>query len=185
MTTWMQTYTGRAFYPMDPRTEDVDIIDIAHALARICRFGGHCSDHYSVIEHSLLVEGLVHDLGGSHLDRLWGLMHDSAEAYTGDIIRPIKYSSPEVTAILKGMEDKCLEVIAEALELPLPIPPIVKRADEAALAVECRDLMRGERAGDWCLPECPSGFTTPRLHEEGEAVFLRRYRLLKKIQNET
>ena len=38
---WMQTVGGRAFYPLDPRPEDVDIEDIAHALSLVCRFGGH------------------------------------------------------------------------------------------------------------------------------------------------
>lgn len=36
---WMQTYTGRAFYPEDPNPEDVCIKDIAHHLSLMCRFG--------------------------------------------------------------------------------------------------------------------------------------------------
>jgi hypothetical protein len=148
----MQTYTGRAFYPMDPQPEDVDIIDIAHALSLICRFGGHCDRSYTVCEHSLLVADIVAHLEpNDYQAQLWGLMHDSAEAYTGDVIQPIKYSSPEVTAIFKQMEDGCLEAIAEALDLPLPMSPIVKRADDLALSLECRDLMQGERAGPWTV----------------------------------
>jgi hypothetical protein len=30
---WMQTYTGRAFYPLAPHSDDIDPADIAHALS--------------------------------------------------------------------------------------------------------------------------------------------------------
>ncbi len=52
---WMQTATGRQFWPMDPRPHEVFIEDIAHALSMICRFGGHCRRFYSVAEHSVLI----------------------------------------------------------------------------------------------------------------------------------
>ncbi len=45
---WIQTYTGKQFWPLDPRPEDIDIEDIAHALALTCRFNGHCDYFYSV-----------------------------------------------------------------------------------------------------------------------------------------
>lgn len=48
------TYTGRKFYPLDPRPEDVCIEDIAHALALVNRFGGHTRVPYSVAQHSVL-----------------------------------------------------------------------------------------------------------------------------------
>jgi len=38
---WMQTYTGKRFYPLDPKPELIYLRDIAHALALQCRFGGH------------------------------------------------------------------------------------------------------------------------------------------------
>ncbi len=181
--TWMQTYSGCPFHPMDPKAEDVDIVDIAHALSQICRFGGHCDRPYSVADHSLLVSDIVEELEpDNYLAQLWGLMHDSAEAYTGDIIRPIKYSSPKVTAILKGMEDKCLDVIAEALSLPLPIPLVVKKADNLALALECRDLMQGERAGYWNIPACMHGpgWGARTMHpQHAEEAFVREYGELK------
>jgi hypothetical protein len=44
---WMQTATGRAYWPVDPRGEDVCIEDIAHALGHLCRYGG---PHHDVLQ---------------------------------------------------------------------------------------------------------------------------------------
>lgn len=82
---WMQTYTGRKFWPLNPRAEEVYIEDIAHSLALSCRFNGHCKVFYSIAQHSVLVSQIV-----KPTQQLIALLHDSAEAYLGDIIRPIK-----------------------------------------------------------------------------------------------
>ena len=58
---WMLTYTGRRFYPIDPRPEDVCTEDIAHALSRICRFAGNTYCFYSVAEHSLSDTQIIKD----------------------------------------------------------------------------------------------------------------------------
>jgi len=78
------------------KPEDVDIEEIAHNLSQICRFAGNTPYHYSVAEHSVIVAEMVFDnmrlvkenknISGS----LYGLLHDSAEAYIGDITRPVK-----------------------------------------------------------------------------------------------
>lgn len=44
---WIQTYTNKQFWPLDPRPEDVCIEDIAHALSLQCRFTGHVREFYS------------------------------------------------------------------------------------------------------------------------------------------
>lgn len=69
------TYTGRTFYPFDPRPEDICIEDIAHSLSNMCRFCGHVREFYSVAEHS--VRGASHLYG---LNALQFLLHDAAEA---------------------------------------------------------------------------------------------------------
>lgn len=78
---WMQTFTGRAYWPCDPLPSDVYIGDIAHALARLCRFNGHVIvPHYSVAEHSVRCSRIVE----SNL-ALAALLHDAAEAYVADV----------------------------------------------------------------------------------------------------
>ena len=48
----MQQRSGRPFWPMDPRAEDVVIDDVAYSLARVNRFGGHTTSRpYPVLEH--------------------------------------------------------------------------------------------------------------------------------------
>lgn len=49
---WLQTYSGRKFYPLDPRPEDVVIEDIAHALANTCRYAGHSLTFYCPTEEA-------------------------------------------------------------------------------------------------------------------------------------
>jgi hypothetical protein len=83
---WQQTFTGRQFWPCDPRPEDVCLEDIAHHLALMCRFGGACRVFYSVAEHSVRVAELVWDrTNGDREAALAGLLHDASEAYLVDI----------------------------------------------------------------------------------------------------
>ncbi|WP_180897149.1 phosphohydrolase [Martelella soudanensis] len=144
---WMQTYTGRQFWPMDPRPEDVAIEDIAHALSHQCRYAGHCRRFYSVAEHSILVSSqLPPEL------RLWGLLHDASEAYLVDVPRPVK---PYLTGYREA-EDRVMRAICERFDLPPEMPAAVKRVDNAILADEKAALM-GPEPAEWHLPEPPLG----------------------------
>ncbi|MEP6477831.1 MAG: hypothetical protein ABJB03_00440 [Rhodoglobus sp.] len=85
---WAQTYTGGRFYPLSPRAEDVDPVDIAHALAMLCRYNGHVDRFYSVAEHCLLMS-LVMPTPELALE---ALLHDGSEAYVGDMVSPLKHT---------------------------------------------------------------------------------------------
>jgi hypothetical protein len=101
---WMITRTGRRFFPLDPKPEDVNVYDIAHALAHICRYGGHVPSFYSVAQHSSLMADHFYDLGEPVL-ALWALVHDAAEAYIGDMIKPLKRDMPAFVAAETRLEN--------------------------------------------------------------------------------
>jgi hypothetical protein len=145
---WSQTYTGRRFYPLDPRPEDIDLLDIAVALSNISRYGGHCR-FYSVAEHSVLVSRMV---APEH--RLSALFHDAAEAYVQDLTRPIKRALRDLGQFdgFKAL-DAAVQAAIEAKFGLSPIPREVIEADTAICALE-REVLH-PRAQAWDLPEVP------------------------------
>jgi len=81
------TYMRKQFYYGDFSTEDIVIEDIAHSLAQIPRFTGHLNAFLSVAQHSMLV---ADRMPGTPEEKLVGLLHDAAEAYTNDLASPLK-----------------------------------------------------------------------------------------------
>ena len=75
---------------------DIELLDIAVPLAKMCRYNGHCVGfkHYSIAEHCCHVSDHCSDK-----NKLWGLMHDSAEAYISDIPMPVKRAIPTIDEI--------------------------------------------------------------------------------------
>ncbi|MBF0097971.1 MAG: phosphohydrolase [Magnetococcales bacterium] len=164
---WIQTYTGKQFWPLDARAEEVEIEDIAHSLAMLCRFNGHCRRFYSVAEHSVHVSRVV----SAQLAR-WGLMHDAAEAYLSDLPQPIKRHMP----IFREYEERLLRVIAERFSLPWGVPGEIVQADMVLLATEKAALMGKEPAPWQGLPEAlDPGMILCLGPEQAKESFLRRF----------
>src|SRR5471032_2608075 len=131
-TDYVSTYSGNRFYPLHPHIDKVAIEDIAHGLAYQCRFNGQTQAFYSIAQHSLIVAGLV-----PPRLKLAALLHDAAEAYLGDMVKPLKVLLPEFAAL----EDKVSAIIAATYGLDFSDYAPIKRADLIALATEKRDLM--------------------------------------------
>lgn len=156
---WMQTYSGRQFFPFDPKPEAIDIVDIAQALAMTCRYGGHCKQFYSVAQHSVLVAEKAPPALA-----LRALMHDAPEAYTGDLIRPIK-KHPEMAAFM-WVEEVVERAICAKFDLPFPIMNAdIKRLDNRILLDE-RDHVMTPCAHDWQVDGEPLGVTIERWSPE-------------------
>lgn len=117
------------------------IDDISHALANICRFGGHTREFYSVAQHCVLASNIVPEQ-----DALWALLHDAAEAYVGDMTRPLKELLPGFKEIEKRVERELFDIFGLQGEMPAS----VKHADLVLLATERRDLMP-EQIEPWGL----------------------------------
>lgn len=163
---WIQTATGRQFWPMDPRPGDVFLDDIAHALSLLCRFGGHCLRFYSVAEHSVLLSRAA-----PRPYKKWALLHDASEAYVVDVPSPIK----PALAGYKPLEQQVMRAIAVRFNLHLGMPDVVKRLDRAILEDERRQNM-AESEIEWSNCAEPLGvvlqFWSP---DRARAEFLREF----------
>ncbi|MFK4258374.1 hypothetical protein [Agrobacterium tumefaciens] len=123
--------SGTWFDLLDPWNSEFTIDDIAQGLANICRYAGQCRNFYSVAEHSLLVCETAVDF------KLEALLHDAAEAFLGDITRPLKQLLPEYKAIESNVE----AAIFRRFGLEQKAIADVKLADLRVLAAEQSQLM--------------------------------------------
>lgn len=126
---WLQTFSGRQFWPLDPDPAHVAIEDIAHALSMQCRYAGHCLRFYSVAEHSVhLARHFSYDAGLA----MWALLHDASEAYLVDVPRPVKPFLPGY----KDAERAVQAAVCDAFGLPHEMPAVVHAADSAIIGDE-------------------------------------------------
>lgn len=114
-----------------PASSEFTIEDIGHGLANICRYSGQCRSFYSVAEHSILVSETAKGF------ELEALLHDAAEAFLGDITRPLKQMLPEYKRIEADVE----RAILDQFGIIGPLPPQVKQADLRVLAAEQKQIM--------------------------------------------
>ncbi len=146
----MWCYSGRLFYPLDPRAEEVHLSDISCGLANECRFAGQC-DFYSVAEHSLSISEVAEERARAmgwdewqvHSAALWGLLHDATEAYIGDIIRPLKYTKQmrEYVAFERKVDAAIRKHFEPWLVVPSYVEDLVKKLDTQILADESEALI--------------------------------------------
>lgn len=138
---YLHTRTGRKIDITKVKPEDIEIEDIAHALSQICRFNGHTSCFYSVAQHSVRVSMSV-----APPFALEGLLHDAAEAYLGDMVRPLK----DLIPVYRRFEERFTKIIYERFG--------VQSTSESRAAIGVADdnvlMDEGQALG---LFECPCG----------------------------
>jgi hypothetical protein len=172
----ISTYTGRKFWPLDPRPQEVSATDIAVSVSREPRWGGHSRRVVTVGEHCFRVAALVHYLVTQRSDihplpahlHAWAvkyaLLHDSAEAYLRDLLRPVK----EYVKGWELIEEAVLRVIYEYLGLgvePDDVHHIIKFADQALLVMEAAALFDHDPLGDNINSVRASIVVTPEMYE--------------------
>ena len=171
------TYTGRWFYPLEPRVEDVDIRDIAHALSLICRFTGHVIYPYSVAQHSVAVARLCpKDIA------IFGLLHDSAEAYITDVAHPIKSTFRIGERTFASIENNIRDTILFALRVKVAAYSVwerVKKIDQSVGVSESIQLMPHRlKWGRNCRVE-PANYHVDQWDwHDAELVFLKEFKEL-------
>lgn len=170
---WIETYTGKQFWPLDPEPASVDIEDIAHALATTNRFNGHATEPYSVAQHSVLCCDMA-----SPPAKAQALLHDATEAYLPDLTRPVKTVMPE----FRSAEDNLWRTaIAPRFGLPPTFVLEVQEVDVRMLVTEARDLALYRTFAWWRGRVDPYSITIePWSWRTAEARFLERFHALRK-----
>lgn len=133
---WIVTVTGRRVDLLDPQPDMFCSEDICHSLSRLCRFNGHTSRFYSVAEHSWFGARELRCMHGEAAG-IEFLLHDAHEAYTGDIVRPMK----ELLGDLGEIQAKIDAAIRVQFGLPATCSAAVHEMDLVMLATEKRDLL--------------------------------------------
>jgi len=149
-------FAGHAVFNFhDPESFEYNIDWIALSLSRLNRFNGYTKYPYSVAQHSVYC-ALQIDNGDPEL-ALAALLHDAAEAFVGDVTRPLKQLCPDYLNI----EDRVQRAIYRYYELPERMPDAVKEVDVGMLVTEMRQLtlLPPER-----LSQLPEGYPL-EIHE--------------------
>ena len=147
---YISTYSKIKFWPLDPRKEEIKIMDIAHALSMMCRGNGHYEHFYSVAQHSINCAKEAELRGESLRIQLACLLHDASEAYISDITRPVKRLLDEYRRI----EDKLQNFIFDFYgigDLSNEEEVIVKEIDDSMLNYELKELLENDRVYDFNL----------------------------------
>ena len=166
---WIQTYTGKKFCFRNPILQDISIIDISHSLSNICRFNGHCKQFYSVAEHSVY---LSRQFENSQL-AMEALLDDAAEAYIGDMSRPLKNIN-EMSAYRK-IEQIIDEMIRERFSLSKYRNAEIIDMDTRLLITERNQIM-SRPPDDWGIKVEPLKIKIQCLNpSEAKEFFEQRY----------
>lgn len=142
----IETSIGKYVNITELEPDMVSLEDIARSLSNICRFNGHVPNFYSVAQHSIFVANWLLGQGYSNEIVLTGLLHDAAEAYVGDMMRPLK-RVPAMEAVFKPIEEKAISVIHQVLGGVYPHPKAIHIADRCAYQWEVENIRTGKVVG--------------------------------------
>lgn len=168
---FIQSYSGRSITFLDPKEDQIDVEDIAHALSLLCRFGGHCREFYSVAEHSVRCSVAAFDKGLSDRLQFEALLHDASEAYLVDMPRPIKQQLQGY----RDIEGRLDTVIRGRFGLPLKMSEEIHLIDNEMLATEKRDLMQPSDNPWSFLPDPYEGKIHPMSPKEAFNWFMEKF----------
>lgn len=185
---WQRMLSGRRLDLLDPSPIDIEIIDIAHGLARVSRWNGQTKGNnpISVAQHSVLVEKIL-TLNAPKMERRWrlaALLHDSPEYVIGDMISPFKYA---LGGIYRDIESRLEAAIHIRFGLPATLPPnvkrAIKRADGMAAWLEATQLAGFSEDDATKIIGKPPGTPTsmrvrPKSADEAAEAFLKRFAVL-------
>ena len=132
----------RDLYSLEAR--DINIFAAFEALSKTNRYNGNTANFYSVAEHSVRVADWTVRLIAAEQPHLrketklqcerWALLHDVSEAYTGDVVAPLRRLTHELNELERDIQN----LIRERARIPGStfIANLVHRADHLAFLDE-------------------------------------------------
>lgn len=128
------------FDTLNPKMEDIQICDIAHALSMLTRANGHFPQFFSVGQHS--IQCCREAMARNYVPQvsLACLLHDASEAYISDITRPVKRN---MTMYLQ-IEEQLQNMIYEKFLGEIPkteVASLVDNIDDGCLYYEFKHFM--------------------------------------------
>lgn len=171
-----RTISGTYIDLLRPDAALIRIEDIAHGLSGQCRFNGQIPEFYSVAQHSVLCFWIARQSGCTVEEQFGCLLHDAAEAYIGDMVRPLKQHLPSFTSVEQGVD----AAIVDALKFDYrEHAGVVKRIDLTALATEKRYLIPDDKTEWDCLKGYQSEYVpwwSSWAPEEAKDAFLAHFK---------
>ena len=150
----MQTFYGH--FDLDT-LEGIDLQDIHYKLSRTLRFSGYNRVDFSVLDHLYFCLWLAERDNQTDEVKLAVFIHDFAEAYVGDIIKPLKRMMKERGLDIGEIEDRIIEKILEKENLDPTLykrnEKIVKYYDLLSLAYEKKYTLNDDVDWGWNPPE--------------------------------
>lgn len=139
---YIQTYSTNTYDFVENNPEDINILDIANALAQIPRFSGHLKRPLSVAQHCLTLVAMLGRGGCDKETQLKGLLHDAHEAYVGDDSSPYKkYLKDHHGIDMNEIHEPIIRAIGLKFEVDLfDMPRIVKVYDNHLKKLEAEAL---------------------------------------------
>lgn len=135
--------SGKVFDFNNPEAAEINLDDIAIPLSNNCRYAGQLplGRWYSVAQHAVNTSYIV------PLEHAFtALLHDTAEAFTNDIVTPLKVAVP----LFKQLELIIERDMARRFGFEFPLPPEVKLADLQMLGLEMKNI-RGQDPKTWAI----------------------------------
>ena len=158
---YLKSYTGHKIDPLNPKKEQIELRDIAHALSLLCRGNGQVTHFYSVAQHCINCSLEAKERGESIRIQFGCLLHDASESYLSDVIRPIKQHMP----VYYEIEDKFLNAVFEKFglsDLSEEEKAVIKEIDDCLLDYDLVELLKEEMpAGGYQFVRIPDVSVRP------------------------
>lgn len=125
---FISTFSGRSLSLLNPDPKSIVLDDIARGLANKGYFGGQTPKFYSIAQHSLLVYQLVYLSGADREESRAALLHDGAEGFINDMLKPLKVMLP----VYCEVEEKISRAIFTRFDIDYDLIKRIKPADTEA-----------------------------------------------------